>query len=382
MRPTSRYAPLFAAVLLILASLPSSSLLFAHSHSSQADSKPHGRVMLLPKYSSGQVFHYQIDMRNSSKGRTGGVVEDPEAATQLKQSTTVLIRLDVLGPTAGATPSPSAATPAAPTAASASATKEKAAARGTRMKVTYEQSDATLDSDAYDEQAEALVAQYRNLNGKSLEFTMDPDGHVAHLAGLDKILQDPSAAASAQSWMSNISPTGIPKHGISVGEKWNSVEKLPGSPLRGTIWSAESTYVRDEPCSLGSSQHPGISPASDKSASTTSPSAAVTPAPTPPPEEDTCAVVVTHFKILQSEQRDDLTPVAFARAGMKTSGSWTGDGESLSSISLRTGFVVSVSQNAKQQMDFVISSRSSNVSLTYTGEVSSQTEIQLLDSTP
>ena len=349
----------------------------------------HGRVRLLAKYSPGEVLHYQIEMNNVSKGKSGGLVEDPEAASQLKQSTSVLVRLDVLAVNPSApsksaseksgsgSDAPAATTkPASEKSATAATTdasaRDAAATAGTRIKVTYEKSDASIQSDAYDENAQNLVDQYRKLQGQSLEFTLGPDGRVGHLAGLDKVLADPSAAATAQGWMSNISPAGgFPKRGIEVGEKWKSEEKLLGAPLKGTVWRAESTYLRDEPCTLGSPHTPGLAAAS-----------ASGPAPqetTPTPPTDSCAVVLTHFKILQTDPTDNLTPPAYAKAGLVMAGSWLGEGESLSHISLRTGFVVSVTQRATQQMDFTISTHTADTRLTYTGEVTSQTEIQLLD---
>jgi hypothetical protein len=317
-------------------------------------------------------------MNNISKGKTGGLVEDPEAASQLKQSTSVVVRLDVLAvnpaaPAATTKPASEKSTSNSTSNSSAAASaRDAAATAGTRIKVTYEKSEASVQSDAYDENAANLVDQYRKLQGQSLEFTLGPDGRVGHLAGLDKVLADPSAAATAQGWMTNISPAGgFPKRGIEVGEKWKSEEKLLGAPLKGTVWRAESTYVRDEPCTLGSPHTPGLA-----SASSSGPAPQETIA-TPP--ADTCAVVLTHFKILQIDPTDNLTPPAYAKEGLVMAGSWLGEGESLSHISLRTGFVVSVTQHATQQMDFTISNHSTNNRLTYTGEVTSQTEIQLLD---
>ncbi len=341
----------------------------------------HGRVRLLAKYSPGEILHYQIEMNNISKGKSGGLVEDPEAASQLKQSTSVVVRLDVLAVNPSAPSKPASETAASTKPASekstasttsAASARDAAATAGTRIKVTYEKSDASVQSDAFDENAQNLVDQYRKLQGQSLEFTLGPDGRVGHLAGLDKVLADPSAAATAQGWMSNISPAGgFPKRGIEVGEKWKSEEKLLGAPLKGTVWRAESTYLRDEPCTLGSPHTPGLAAAS---ASGPAPQETI---PTPPP--DTCAVILTHFKILQIDPTDNLTPPAYAKEGLVMAGSWLGEGESLSHISIRTGFVVSVTQRATQQMDFTISTRTADTRLTYTGEVTSQTEIQLLD---
>jgi len=93
---------------------------------------------------------------------------------------------------------------------------------------------------------------------------------------------------------------------------------------------------------------------------------------------DTCAVIITQFKILQTAPHGDLTPPDYLHNGLRSSGSWTGAGESMSLISLRTGLVVSVTQSSNQEMNFTISSASSPSRMTYTGEVKSQSEIALL----
>jgi hypothetical protein len=307
--------------------------------SSDADN---GRVRLTPHFSTGDVIRYQIDLRNVSSGRTEGPIRDPEAASELKQSATIVIRLEVLSVDAQAGSEPSKI----------------------RMRATYERSSANNESDAYDEQADATVEQYRKLEGQSFEFTLGGDGRVSDVTGLDKILHDPSAIASARGWISNISPgANFPKKGIAVGEKWHSDEPLAGAPLKGTVWRAESTYVRNELCrGEGGAAGTASAPAP----------------PTVTKDAEMCAVVVTQFKILQLNPHGDLTPPEYVHNGLRATGSWTGSGESVNSISLRTGFVINVTQTSEQEMNFTISSASSPSKITYAGDVKSQSQIALL----
>ncbi len=301
------------------------------------------RVRLAPRFSPGQVLRYQIEVRNVSKGRTNGPIRDPEAASQLKQTTTIVIRLEVLSvdPQPGHDLSK------------------------VHIRATYEHSSATNESDAYDEQADAIVEQFRKLEGQSMEFTLDGDGRISDLHGLDKILEDPSAIASARGWLSSISSgSGYPKKGIAIGEKWHSEEPLAGAPLKGTVWRADSTYLRNEPCNAKSG-------ATQPAAGMPAPAAASS-------DGEMCAVVLTQFKILQMNPRGDLTPPDYVHSGLRTSGSWTGSGDSLNSISLRTGLVMSVTQTSDQLMNFTISSSSSPSRMDYAGEVNSQSQIALL----
>jgi len=302
-----------------------------------------GRVHLAPHFSPGQVIRYQIEVRNVSQGHTDGPIRDPEAASQLKQSTTVVIRLDVLSVDA----QPGTNFPKI------------------RMRATYEHSAATNESDAYDEQADAIAQQLRKLEGQSMEFMLESDGKISDIRGLDKVLQDPSAIANAQGWLSNISVgSGFPKKGIAIGEKWHSEEPLSGAPLKGTVWRADSTYLRNEPCRAEGGA-----------------TKAATGMPAPPgatADAEMCAVVLTQFRIMQTNPHGDLTPPDYMQKGLRTSGSWTGSGDSLNSISLRTGLVVSVTQTSDQLMNFTISSASSPSKMNYAGEVKSQSQIALL----
>jgi len=292
-----------------------------------------GRVRLTPYFSQGEVIRYQIELRNVSKGKAEGPVRDPEAASELKQSATVVIRLEVL---------------------SVELQPGNAASK-VRFRATFERSSANNESDAYDEQADAIVEQYRKLEGQSMEYAVDADGRISDLSGLDKVLQDPGSVAGARGWLSSISPgAGFPKKGIAIGEKWHSEEPLAGAPLKGTVWRTESTYVRNEPCRSENA------------------------APAATGEAEKCAIVLTQFKILQLNPKGDLTPPDYVHNGLRTSGSWTGSGESMNSISLRTGIVVNVTQTSDQQMNFTVASANSPSRMRYQGEVKSQSQIALL----
>lgn len=301
----------------------------------------HARVHLAPHFVVGQVMDYQIEMRNVTKGRATGVVQDPEAASVLSQSTSLLVRLEVLN-------------------------MEGA---NVRIRATCRHAEVANQSDAYDEQAEAMAEQYRKLEGRSLEFGLDADGHVSEVTGLEGVVQDPAALASVRGWLANISAGArFPKNGIIVGEKWHSEEPVPGAPLRATVWRADSTYLRNEACRNAKEPTPNA-PAASSSLRAGSSSES---------DGEMCAVILTQFKILQANPHGDLTPADYLHNGLRTSGTWTGSGESLNSVSLETGFVVSAAQTAEQDLNFTITSASSSSRLNYTGNVKSQSEITLL----
>lgn len=296
------------------------------------------RLQLVPHFAPGQKLHYQFEIRTSTNAHSTGPIADPEAASMLTQTAVILVRLDVLE-----------VDPAAP-----------GSMGHVRLRATYEKVNVSTESDAYDPQAAAIEEQYRKLEGHSMEFTLGPDGKVSELVGLDAILPDASAAGAFQAWMSGLSAgSAFPRNGIAIGDKWTAQQPLTGAPLNGIVWRSESTYLRNEVCRSRTASAEPVPPASDNA-------------------QEGCSVLLTQFKIVQQQTRGDLTPEDYRRNGLRTSGKWSGSGESLELISMRTGFVTSVTQTSTQEMNFTISSASSPARLTYSGRVRSQSQITLL----
>jgi len=104
------------------------------------------------------------------------------------------------------------------------------------------------------------------------------------------------------------------------------------------------------------------------------------PAAAAPPSAATemCAVILTRSEILRHGGRNDSTPEDYRRNGLRTSGSWTGTGESLDSISLSTGLAVRSTQTSSQEMDYEVVSAASGSRMTYKGHVHSEAEVTLL----
>jgi len=314
---------------------------------------PANRIHLFPKFTPGETLRYRIETRMTTSGTMTTPIVNPEAPSQLKQSVSLLLRLEVLDPP------PAAAGPSG----------------SVRLRAKYEKSKAASQSDAYDPAASSLEDQYDRLEGRSMEFTIEPDGKISGITGIEDALANPSTAAIVRSWMSGLSSgAGFPKEGIEIGKKWSSERPLEGSPLAGLLWRTESTYLRDEPCN----------PASDSAAANSV--AAPASAATPPPSNQigyACAVIVTRFEILRhASAHAEVTPPDYLHNGLRTSGTWTGSGESLDAISLASGLVVRSTQRGTQDMDFEIVSAASGSKLHYVGRVETQSEISLLPPSP
>ncbi len=290
------------------------------------------RIRLAPEFVPGSVRRYQMEVRTATESRRSGLVEDPQAASQLEITWNVTVRIEVLPPDA-------------------------AIPRRTRLRTTYEKSAATVRSDSFDPQAAAVGEQYEKLQGRIVEFALEPDGKVGDVKGLDEIVTDPQSARAARESLTQLaSGAGAPKEEIAPGQTWNSERAATEAPLAGVVWRTESSYVRDEPCRLPAELAGSAGALAG----------------------ETCAVIVTRFTVAQPRALRDPTPEEYRRRGLHTSGTWSGSGESLSYISRRTGWVVSVTQSATQEMDVTIATSDGQSSVRYAGRVRSQSHISLL----
>lgn len=295
---------------------------------------PAKRIHLAPKFVRGDTLRFQIETRTTTKATTTTPIANPEGGSEWKQSASIIVRLDVLD-----------VEPGGPV----------------HFRATYEKSAATSESDAYDPDAAKLEDQYRRLEGRSLEFAIEPGGKLAAIQGLEDVLANPSAAGAARSWMTELSSgVGFPNQGVQIGQKWMREQPVIGTPIAGLVSRTQSSYLRDEPC-----RAPG-------------PAAAIAAQAASGANSEICAAILTHFDILRHGPANEETPADYRRNGLRTSGSWTGNGQSLDLISLASGFLIRSTQTSSQEMNFEIVSATSGSKFHYTGKTESQTQIVLL----
>jgi hypothetical protein len=301
------------------------------------------RIHLVPVFKPGDSFRYQIETRMTTAGKTTTPIVNPQGATQLKQSASILLRLDVLevhpGPNGAIGPM--------------------------RLSATYEKSTASSETDAYDPSSAALVDQYNRLEGRSMEFTVEPDGKLVDIKGLEDMLSNPSAAQTVRSWMAGLSSSaGFPAGGIEIGQKWSREQPLAGIPLGRLFWRTEVTYLRNELCPENAS---------------TSPPEPI--AQTLNSNSPMCAVILTRFTVVRHGDHSshaDETPDDYRHNGLRTSGTWTGSGESLDYISISNGYVIRSAQSSRQDVDFAVTSTRTGSRMAYKGKIETNSQINLL----
>jgi hypothetical protein len=286
------------------------------------------RMHLQPRFIPGQVMRYHITLESESSTKQSGSIKDPQGPAKLDVTWDATIRLEI------------SAVQKRPAAAQSSA----AAAGGvTRIRITYESSQATVRSDTVEPQAGNIQKQYSQLSGRSLEFTLDRNGQVSDVHGLEDFLADDKARQAAEQWIVQISAaSAMPAGGVVPGQKWKSTQ-VAQLPIDGLSWRTDSTYLRNEPCTLAVGTTPAAS------------------APIPPASgSPTCAVILSQLALVTAKSLRDPTPETYRRNNLRTSGRWTGTGQSLVYISLDTGWVFSSTQESTQEMDITITDASAD----------------------
>ncbi len=293
-------------------------------------------IRLTPKYVPGQAFRYRVESRTATAGTITTPILNPEGATVSQVSVHLEIRLDVLDRPSGGNPATA------------------------RLRATYEKSSADSQSDAFDPARPSPSMEYAKLEGRSFEFALDSSGHIDTIQGIEESFPDRAIRQAALSWLGEVFWGGtFPASGVTIGRKWKSERPVEAAPFSDLIWRRESSYLRDEPCHAESE-------------------VAVAPNRTAPPQEG-CAVILTRFTILRrGSAHAEATAPDYLRYGLRVSGSWTGSGESLDSVSLSTGWLVRSIETSDQQMDYEITSAATGSEIRNRSHVQSQLEITLL----
>lgn len=306
---------------------------------SKKDSRGTERVSLTPRFIPGQTFRYQMEFETTTDTRRSGFGTDPQGPTSLVVNWDAIVRMEVLS-TDASTPS------------------------GIRLRTTYEKSAATISTDSFDPAAAETMEQYKKMEGKVVEFTLDANGKVKSVAGLEGIVDTEKASQSAHDWISQLSASaGAPSGGVTVGQNWISEQPADSLPIAGLVWRTESTYLRNEPCHPANAEIPQ-STSLDNSVATF-----------PPTME--CAVILANLNLMHAKGSHDPTPPDLRKNGVQSEGKWEGSGQSLLYVSLASGMIVSVTQTGTEQMDVKLTSNH-NTSMHYAGTIISRSQVALV----
>ena len=280
-----------------------------------------------------------MEFENTTDTTRSGLASDPQGPSSLAVVWNATVRLEVLS-----------ADPGAPD--------------GIRLRTTYEKSTASVRSDTFDPAAAETEVQYQKLEGKVIEFTLDADGKVKSVIGLEGILDTEKAAQSARDWIAQLSASaGAPPGGASVGQTWSSEQPADSLPISGLVWRTDSQYLRNESCHPANPDLPAAPGAARSAASAQAPK--------------DCAVILANLNLVRSKASRDPTPPEFRKNGVQSAGKWSGSAQSLLYVSLDSGMIVSVTQTGTEQMDVTLTS-SHNTSMRYAGTISTRSQVALV----
>ena len=297
------------------------------------------RASLSPRFIPGQTFRYEMEFETTTETTRSGLATDPQGPSSLVVTWNSTVRVDVL-PADADTPG------------------------GIRLRTTYEKSAATVRSDTFDPSAAETTEQYKKLEGKAIEFTLDAAGKVRAVSGLEGMVDSEKAEQSAREWIAQLGASaGAPPGGVSVGQTWSSEQPADTLPIAGLVWHTDSEYLRNESC------HPP------------NPDVPTTPGSADPAVNSQlaadCAVILANLNLVRSKAARDSTPLELRKNGVQSAGKWNGSAQSLLYVSLASGLVVSVTQTGTEQMDVTLTS-DRNTSMRYAGTISSRSQVALV----
>ena len=293
------------------------------------------RITLFPKVHPGQSITYLVRYRSEKNVKTESRVVTPSGPENAQTDAQWILQIEILD----------------------------VRPEGQRAVIRARSQFRSVDSGAASKNpgGEPVAGENATTSAKPVTFTILPDGQALAVSGLDTLF--PEQRQAWQEWLRQFAVAGVfPRSGVKMGQVWKTreLEQTP-SPITRLQWDKVATYVRDEPCSAASRE----------------PEGAATVLKSLQPE--TCAVILTSAVLKQKSSPKDTTPGDFKLHALRTSGNANGTNETISYISLRTGLVVRVTEEAKQFMDVIIGKADGSNQVHYNVDAQSHTEVLLID---
>jgi hypothetical protein len=309
-----------------------------------AKSNAKDRVALSPKLVAGQILTYQIAYQADKSATTKSTVASstPQSPSGTETNVRALLRLEVID---------------------VEAQGQRAIVRArTFFQVLNSATHLTVPRDI---PTPPDQVQRKDPKGVSIEFTINPDGRIDQIKGLDILFPE-----QQQAWMEWVerfaASAALPEGGVRIGQRWKT-EELESSPapISKLSWMRESTYLRDEPCHISELTVEGdVAP------------------PHPQQVPETCAVIETSATLKQRSSPNDSTPPDYKLHQLQTTGTASGNNKTLLFVSTQTGLLVRSSDRADQKMSVTIAKADDSNRVHYDIHATSNTEIFRIANSP
>jgi hypothetical protein len=197
---------------------------------------------------------------------------------------------------------------------------------------------------------------------KKIECLLQPDGQIVQISGLDQLAVEQQSAW--REWATHFADAfRLESRPRKQGEKWNTEEpETSPAPISELFWQSKSQYVHDQPCAPSRFEQNGEFRRTGS--------------------QENCAVILTDAKLDQKSSHQDSTPPDYKLKGLKTRGTAKGNNETILYISRKTGRLIRATQDAKQQMDVIITLASANSNIQYEVLASAKSTVELVTELP
>src|SRR5579863_5076847 len=310
----------------------------------RARSPANDRVILFPKLVPGQVLTYQIAYHADKNATTKSTVatSTPQSPSGTETNVRALLRLEVI-------------------AAERQGSRETVHAR-TYFQVLNSATHLTVPRDL---PTPPDQVQRQDPQGVSIDFTIEQDGRIDQIKGLDLLF--PEQQQAWKEWVARFAASAaLPEGGVRIGQKWKTEEpESSPAPIAKLMWLRESTYLRDEPCHVSELTVEGDV-------------AAAHPQQVP----ETCAVIETNATLKQRSSTKGATPEDYKLHQLLTSGTASGGNMTLLFVSTQTGLLVRSSDHADQKMSVTIAKTDNSNRVHYDIQAKSDTEIFRIANSP
>ena len=272
------------------------------------------RLPPAPHLRAGQTLFYQISCHSSRNSRTESRVVSAQSAPADNFNISALLQVEI----------------------------EEAGAAGIRIKTYYSERDTASAAPKAPDQDPLASAP-----DKMIEVSLSSNGSSSQLKGFDQL--SPAQQFVWNNWLASFaSQLTFPKGGVHSGQKWQSSQPEAGSsPIASLVWIRKYQYVRDEPCD----------------ATKTS---------------ERCAVILVRAALRQKSSTKNATPEDYKLRNLKTTGTATGQNETILHISLATGLLVRSTEDAGQSMDAIVALADGSNEVHYRVDAKSHADIRLL----
>ncbi len=261
-------------------------------------------------FKSGETFFYLVHLKSNRDIKTKSALVLPQQPIAATINVTGILQVEVI----------SAESPAS----------------GTRFRTWFLNLVSDVEALPRGSKPEPVLSQSQKTpaEGKFVDCTLQPDGQIAQVGGLDQFASEQQTAW--HEWAERFAAAFLFElQSRKRGEKWSSEEpENSPSPIAGLHWQQKSQYAKDENCAAQIFARGGLF---ERSAT-----------------QESCAVILSTAALLQESSAQDSTPSDYKLKGLKTSGTAKGNNDTILYISRKTGKLIRATQSAKQQMDVTI----------------------------